>query len=62
MCTSAIYLITSLPVVGKLLFKLSDDAERNPSSLFNIKVYDLAVSGETLVVSRSGDLLFYQMN
>jgi len=61
MCSSAAYLITSLPVVGKLLSEISDDEERESSSFFGA-YYDLAVSGEPLIVTRSRDVLFYQLN
>jgi len=73
MCTSAIYLITSLPVLGKLLSELSDDKERCSSPVYEVIPYseelgnpgdELAVSGKTLIVSTFGQnkVLFYQLN
>jgi len=64
MCSVTMSLITLLPVVGGLLDTISDEVTPAASYL----VCDLAMSGDTLIMLRSGDaagnsqVLFYQLN
>jgi len=63
MWSVTISLITSLPVVGKLLSQMSDEEGETE---YGYQVCDLAISGETLIMLRSGlidnEMLFYRMN
>jgi len=64
MSPTAIYYITSLPVVGELLQTIPHREYRRTGCAYT--VCDLTVSGETLIILRSGaaaknQVLFYEM-